>query len=506
MSTWQQQDAQEYFSKVLDQVDKEVDWKAKRSMSETTGLGDISPFGIASASEATITTAAPPNGNPLEGLLAQRVGCTRCGYSDGLSMIPFNNLTVPLGDYSLYDMRDCLDEYSKLEYIEGVQCPKCTLLLAQGKYNKILSKQPPAALATDVRARLQIVEHALKEEDFTDATLIKKCNIPKRQWVSSTKSKQAVIGRAPKSFIVHVNRSKFNEYTGAQEKNNAAVQFPLFFNLDDWCLGKASDAKSSDANIESWSMDPNESMLADFKEQDNSQSLSNYELRAAVTHYGHHENGHYICYRKAAHFGSDTTSIDEDDPTEEPHEVAKEAWWRLSDEDVALVSEDDVLRQRGVFMLFYERNDGSKTPTQIFNSAQEAHANMPGSAQIEAAQVSLPDDSDAEFVSGDESTEKRPPLPPRRIHSQKVPSPASSPVNKQDAEKSASQNASEIDDGTLTDSTTENEDLFQSPAAITGSAAPSANGRIRMRTSSAFPTSGSNDEPLQSPIRMGTAF
>jgi len=195
MSTWQQQDAQEYFSKVLDQVDKEAIRASKERTSNLPGLAHSSSTAEASVTDSTVTSSPP--GNPLEGLLAQRVGCLSCNYSEGLSLIPFNNLTVPLGNASVCDVRDCLDEYSKLEVIEGVQCPKCTLLRQQEKLKQLLNKGLPEALVQDVRNRLRIIEEALQDEDFSDNTLVKKCQIPKKQWASSTKSKQAVVARAP---------------------------------------------------------------------------------------------------------------------------------------------------------------------------------------------------------------------------------------------------------------------------------------------------------------------
>ncbi len=138
MSSWQQQDAQEYFSKVLDEIDKEVGKVAKLMQSsqgfesdESSGRGSTSSEGL------PISTFR----NPLEGLIAQRVGCTKCGYSEGLSMIPFNCLTVPLTRSWECDVAECLDEYTKLEQIEGVECGKCTLLKYQRLLTTLVEKQ-----------------------------------------------------------------------------------------------------------------------------------------------------------------------------------------------------------------------------------------------------------------------------------------------------------------------------------------------------------------------------
>jgi len=101
--------------------------------------------------------------------------------------------------------------------------------------------------------------------------------------------------------------------------------------------------------MESWSMTPNEPMIPGRLSKRDSNGL-NYQLRAVVTHYGRHENGHYICYRQHPAY---TSQHD----TEQDGQNQKLKWWRLSDDDVSPVSADAVLRQNGAFMLFYERVD-----------------------------------------------------------------------------------------------------------------------------------------------------
>ncbi|QDS77306.1 hypothetical protein FKW77_004581 [Venturia effusa] len=505
MTTFQQQDAQEYFSKLLGEIDNELAKQVKkRSVSVDSGLGEISSPDRTFASKSAVDLAR--NNNPLEGLLAQRVGCTQCKHSDGLSMTPFTNWTVPLGQNS-FEVRDCFDDYTSLEYIDGVQCPKCTLLGAQKKYNLMLRKDLPEQFVTEIRQRLQTVEDALREEDFSDATLIQKCKIPKAQWASVRKSKQVTIGRAPKSLIVHINRSGFNEYTHETYKNNSAVQFPSSFNLDDWCLGIASGAESDGAKMETWLMDPNQSML-DHSGARIPDSPVRYELRAVVTHSGSHGSGHYICFRKAVYIESDTASIDEDENDRQPSKHPEEAWWRMSDENVRLVSENAVLQQGGVFMLFYERIDEAKVPKQPLDAECGINADVAGDVveAVNACEIALPDDSDDEELSleneEDSLEEEKPLLPPR--HVQPTVSP---PQTEQAPDTKADVNLEpEEDASSLTDSTTDNgyEDLFQSPAAT----APAPVGhRVRMRTSSAFAQpAGGGEDPLQSPIRMGTAF
>ncbi|EMC97856.1 hypothetical protein BAUCODRAFT_31860 [Baudoinia panamericana UAMH 10762] len=382
MSSWQQQDAQEYFSKIMDELDKDAGKKASTEKAKP-GLEMIlddaekqhdkyhSQDGSAVSNKTLMK-------NPVEGLLAQRVVCTRCRFSEGLSMTPFNCLTVPLGSNTSYDLQDCLDEYIKLEEISDVDCAKCTLLRAQAQLKQMLPPpatdqleddthdQPdnntislPPELRTLAAQRLQAIHDALEKDDFSDKTLNETCQIPKRAHVSSTKTRQAVIGRAPQSLVVHVNRSVFDELTGMQRKNHAAVRYPLILDLGQWVLGNLSDGDARQALQDLRSLQT--LSLADGAGEEGRYV---YRLKAVVTHYGRHENGHYICYRRhPLRQQQDDDEIADPDPISS--QAQKERWWRLSDEDVSAVTEEDVLDQGGVFMLFYERDGDALSPPPL---------------------------------------------------------------------------------------------------------------------------------------------
>jgi ubiquitin carboxyl-terminal hydrolase 1 len=388
MSSWQQQDAQEYYSKIVDDLEKEAG-KVFGAAAVKHGLespekkkGDIKE-----------QMAAPPFSVPLEGLLAQRVACTRCGFSEGLSMIPFNCLTVPLGSSQEYDLADCLNEYTHIEDIPEVECAKCTLLKARTELSRMLSQsdtktedadadgnkamQLPPAIREKISERLSAVTEALAADDFSDKTLKETCQISKKAHTSSTKTRQAVIGRAPRSLVVHINRSVFDEMTGAQKKNYAAVRYPQVLDLSKWMLGSKVSAEGSEESKSLADLaitEASESMLSSGTERD--QCL--YRLKAVITHYGRHENGHYIAYRQhpPASRASDDTTEDADDTKPEESQVddsGKLPWWRLSDEDVSTVTDEDVLQQGGVFMLFYERDEQPvdvQAPAPVGNTAE----------------------------------------------------------------------------------------------------------------------------------------
>lgn len=420
MSTIQQQDAQEYFSKLLDQIDKDIEKGAKATCrlpgfeadsskddtaasqhSDDSGYQSLPTVSKAGSELVTIR-------NPLEGLSAQRVACTACGYSEGLSLIPFNCLTLNFeGGHPHYDLFELLDNLVRLESIEGVECIKCTLLQYRNGLRQMAKALPAAA------ARLQIIEEALEEEEFDDKT-IKKLKIPDNRMVSSTKTKQVVIGRPPPSLVMHMNRSVFDPTTFRSYKDLAAVRFPMMLDLGPWCIGSAEGvrtpgeakegAASQDlepsADREQWVLDAKASMVAGDAHPSRI-SGPIYELRSVVTHYGRHENGHYVCYRRhprritqasvssdrereaeqPANLADEYDSINDNGndsrleqtsttpDTEEPYDDdADPQWWRLSDETVTKVTEQDVLSQGGVFMLFYDCVD----PNTILVKPDEA--------------------------------------------------------------------------------------------------------------------------------------
>ncbi|CRK12032.1 hypothetical protein BN1708_002421, partial [Verticillium longisporum] len=448
MSTWQQQDAQEYFSKLLDEIDKEIAKAGKRKNSlpslDTSATAAAASTAASAPDDTNLSQHSDDSGyqsvstlsransaaklarNPLEGLVAQRVACVQCGHSDGLAMIPFNCLTLSLGLNSAeHDLYELLDAYANIESIEGVECGKCTLLKVRKLLN-ILIERNPGTGSEMPRSRLAAVEEAFENDDFEDKTITEKCKVSASHKVTSTKTKQTVIARPPQSLAIHMNRSAFDENTGHMWKNGAAVRFPPTLDLGPWCLGSAGtyarvtpdeeastsggsggglpNVKPARPDEEEWLLNPRSSMVAGDKGQSKITGPL-YELQAVVTHFGRHENGHYICYRKFPRSSppagvAPTKDMDADElqetaggggielkPIAVEQAVNQEAaqqeeevemdWWRLSDETVRKVDEDHVLSQGGVFMLFYDCVDVRSVLTSQADAEAEVEADGP---------------------------------------------------------------------------------------------------------------------------------
>lgn len=506
MSVFQQQDAQEYYSKVLDALEEEVKKTSssnRRSsvswLEATKGLGELPKAANGprtDENDSTKTTVGQPKitPNPLDGLLAQRVGCVSCGYSEGLSLIPFNCVTVSLGQNDYYSITECLDDYTTLEYIDGVECAKCTLLKLKNTLTPLATAKPDSPFAV----KLNAVQEALDEEDFEDKTLIKTFNIAKKNWVQSTKSKQLVVARAPKSLVLHVNRSSFNENTGVSYKNTARVSYPPTLNFGKWCLGSTpSGSQHPDMSLEEWPRDPKESMLAEVQDDKSITSPFQYALRAAVTHYGSHGNGHYVCYRQHPNPVQPPLSenIDPEVDAEEAPERSGERWWRFSDDSVFAIREEEA-HQGNVFMLFYERLDEvtSLSPQEDL-SAPETLA-TPEDAPLpptnvsvdhevidnEGVDVPLPDeDDDLEPNPYERQRQRQPPaeLPAQDVVSPSVlaePTPSvpnlSRPSRMNDAELDIDTSEAESEDAPSTQFTSDYDSDVDTPAPPTPKAQP----------------------------------
>ncbi|KAL6849430.1 ubiquitin-specific protease ubp1 [Amphichorda felina] len=437
LSTWTQQDAQEYYSKILDDIDKgaaealnatrcRIGFESDSVKDDATASQPSVDSGYQSLSRGSGTFDAGSFRNPLEGLLAQRVACVQCGHSDGLSMIPFNCLTLSLGLRGYHDLYERLDAYSHVESIEGVECPKCTLLKAQRLLTKLMEQMRARGsteeqLAEPLR-RLEAVELALEEDRFDEETIVDKCKISSQGKVTTTKTKQIVIARPPQSLAIHVNRSVFDPSTFNMIKNSAPVNFPMTLDLGPWCLGSADIVGQSETgapNEEQWLQDPKASMIAgDSRPSRLSGPI--YHLRAVVTHYGRHENGHYICYRRYPRTTSpdsrdtsttsapdsevgddvieeqpDNTSTDGDVISDAGDEATEETdWWRLSDHNVSKVDEQTVSSLApGVFMLFYDCIDPNmvlQDSSEFARSAAAQSASASVNGEVEKSQKSQP--------------------------------------------------------------------------------------------------------------------
>ena len=320
MDSWQQQDAQEYFTRILDTIEKEASKYGpalqKRASPGLEAISDISskeeeathllekislndrgaspiPSQPGTNEERSPDSMATPHSRsvtprihrcPVDGMLAQALECQACGFSEGYSLTQFNCLTLNLGLRTHSHLQNLLDDYTEPEMVEGVECTECT------------------KAASDKAERRESGQNSEAEDQPSPSKR------PKLKPVLRTKAKQITLGRLPKDLVIHINRSIFDDY-GNQRKNTSLIQYPARLAIHSrWC--------------------------APLDDDEGDAVVAEYELKCAVTHYGRHENGHYVAFGKRG-----------------------KEWYCFNDEIVQKMPQEEVLDRGNVFMLFYEAVD-----------------------------------------------------------------------------------------------------------------------------------------------------
>lgn len=356
---YNQEDAQEFYQSLMKQVEKEYIGKtdpnhAKKKKEEKPqdkfvvhepamrmGLQDLGDLGEIYVPAKQVDPSYPDVDDkvyplrivtPVDGVQCDRIGCIRCGETGGIrySVISGLGLTLPSLTKPQYDLKDLLNDWVQQETIEGVECNRCGLngmrdaLQAQlAKYEAKNQEGKMDKLIKMTSKRIDEITDELKKPIIIDEDYERLCteNMVKK----STKIKQNYYSRPPAVLCIHVNRSVFDPKSYTVRKNNARLVFPLRLNMSDYV------AVPEDINMDA---------RRPFRKEDEDpekhepNARLNYSLKSVVSHFGTHNYGHYIAYRRL-----------------------RGSWWRISDEIVRLSSEREVLNSQGTFMLFYELSD-----------------------------------------------------------------------------------------------------------------------------------------------------
>ncbi|TID21227.1 hypothetical protein CANINC_003507 [Pichia inconspicua] len=337
---YNQEDAQEFYQNLMKQVEKEFkDQKKIEKSNDYIELPENALQGIESIGELGnvyvpvnhIDPADSINANkfkpftlltPVDGIQCDRIGCIECGEMGGIRYSITSGLALNLPSNYVtrkeFSLHDLIDEFCKQETIENVECNRCSLItMREAILEKIENLNNSASasplLVSKFNEKLKLINETLALRSIPDKIYN---NLHTKNLVQkSTKVKQSLLSRPPPLLCIHINRSVFDPNTYMVRKNNAKINFPLLFD--------ASPYIADDNNI---NLDPREPLRAS-----NNQLPIYYSLKSVVSHFGTHNYGHYIAYRKHNGF-----------------------WWHISDETVTLSSENEVLNSQGTFMLFYE--------------------------------------------------------------------------------------------------------------------------------------------------------
>ncbi|KAG2736552.1 hypothetical protein G9P44_000642 [Scheffersomyces stipitis] len=324
---------------------------------------------------------------PVDGISAERIGCLSCGEVGGIRYSVNSGLSLNLPNnssyYSSFDLLSLMNDWITPEIIEDVNCNRCGLNQTKEFLLETLqdlqAKPNGDKLREQFQIRLDAIDSELLKPHITDE-VFEKLTI-KKHIRKSRKSKQILLSRPPPLLSIHINRSVFDPRTYMIVKNSSSVTFPSKLNLAPYIAEPRDinmDARlpfrkqeertvlqqEQTKNSETLPSTPSDSSLSSTPEETKSDSTTStdidnleplpvdpkllYNLKAVISHYGTHNYGHYICYRQL-----------------------RGTWWRISDESVYVVTEEEVLNAQGTFMIFYEFDDGHKEFLQDVSDSEE---------------------------------------------------------------------------------------------------------------------------------------
>ncbi|WFD30829.1 ubiquitinyl hydrolase 1 [Malassezia sp. CBS 17886] len=374
LSAQQQQDAHELVLLLLHALDKELgavqQTRAAALQAEQAGLRGITARSAVDHGSVRTRLGAAGDyvANPFRGVVAQRTACAQCGYTEAVRHIAFTDisLSVPAGAAACR-LEQCFAAWTQLEQVEWT-CHRCSLVRTlrdvQDDQRRVRQQGKAhgaaAARAADHARRLtEALQRGLHESEVEEMQLLD--GVPLRREPSALSTKQVMLACPPRVLLLHVNRSSYAYGAFGATKNNVRVLFPEFLDVGPYTTGASLSTHATrqlSAGVHGMGGTPRASALV-------------FRLSAVVVHYGAHNYGHYVSFRRRpnARTGRD------------------DAWTRVSDASVQACTLDDVLAQNP-FLLLYERAvfDSSVAPPPSGDPPEHARAlHGPLAAAVAAA-------------------------------------------------------------------------------------------------------------------------
>ncbi|KAI8146171.1 hypothetical protein BJV82DRAFT_600766 [Fennellomyces sp. T-0311] len=303
----EQQDAQELFQLIVGALDAEA---SDRNAAMLGGL----KFLTQSQTQFMRTSTTP-----FTGLLASRLSCMQCGYTEAVRHFSFNNIQLVVPRAYTTTLDACLRQFTSIEYLQDATCRKCALIHTLRTVKKKKKK-----LEIEARLKGNRIEEEL--EGIQRAA-------------SSLSTKQVMFAKPPKILCLHLSRSAFHA-SGAVYKNTCQILFPEYLDL----------APYTTTGI--LSTQPN----APISTPQQDIAVPRYRLMSTIEHFGSHSYGHFVAFkRRIVTEQCMCTDCCDDKQGHESWEALDE-WYRISDSKVDLCS-FDVVQQSNPYMMLYELMD-----------------------------------------------------------------------------------------------------------------------------------------------------
>ncbi|CAO3657587.1 unnamed protein product [Mucor hiemalis] len=335
--------------------------------------------------------------NPFTGLAASKISCMNCGYTAPIRHHTFDNISLTVPQVSKCSLESCLKTYTKVDILTDFQCRKCTLVTTlkamTAELEVVEGKDEERALA------LKIDIGRLKDALLSniEATLYGLPLITPNATPCTTK--QTMFANPPKTLCLHLSRSIYHP-SGIIQKNTCQVEFSEYLDLAPYTTNGYLNTADPSASLSSPPPTPvlphtrtsrtslvylrnmtnghrfthhhnnsnsgNDGLGVALMSNKDDRPIQNalpslsvvpvsraiqYKLCAVIVHFGNHNSGHFITYRrKKLPTGHEVRS-----PLSETKPRPPTKFWRCSDEVIEEVDLETVLKSEA-YMLFYERD------------------------------------------------------------------------------------------------------------------------------------------------------
>ncbi|KAG2219382.1 hypothetical protein INT45_006090 [Circinella minor] len=334
--------------------------------------------------------------SPFTGLTATKISCMKCGYTAPIRHSTFDNISLTIPQTLSCTLESCIDTYTKVDVLTDFRCRKCMLMATLDSLMEELAKVSASSESMlseedkqELKGKIQVIKDAMKYN--VEAPLP---GIPlTTPRTTSCTTKQTMFANPPKSLCFHLSRSVYHP-SGIIQKNHCNVRFPEYLDLAPYTtngfLNTSDPAASlstpppsqtslSQSRISRTSLVYLRNMAAGHRFVHGRDGLNvalvnkdddlvhnalpsmttptvrtiPYRLTAVIVHYGNHDSGHFITYRrKKLPTGQDVRRAP---GQEDPAPKKPTTFWRCSDELIEEVDLDTVLSSEA-YMLFYERD------------------------------------------------------------------------------------------------------------------------------------------------------
>ncbi|KAL0075222.1 hypothetical protein J3Q64DRAFT_1763337 [Phycomyces blakesleeanus] len=376
---------------------------------ETSSMSSIGTMGSmwSSFSVSTVGGHLHPRSrrprNPFTGLAASKISCMKCSYTAPIRHHTFDNISLTVPQTSSCTLENCLDTYTKVDTLTDFQCRKCVLISTAEALSRELDLQRSQVEngtgSPERIKRLELDIHRLKDAiHFNVEASLKGISLQPPAEMANT-TKQTMFANPPKALCLHLSRSVYHP-SGNIQKNHCNVKFSEFLNLSPYTTNGFLNTGDPSAALSSHNVSGGSSarlmpspsrtsrtslvylrnmaggqrfvhgrdglnVALKSKDEDDQRIIRNalpsmtlpslrgiqYRLSAVVVHYGGHDSGHFITYRRKKL----PTGLDIRSPLETNDSRPPTKFWRCSDQTIEEVDINVVLESEA-YMLFYERD------------------------------------------------------------------------------------------------------------------------------------------------------